>query len=118
MRNPISSSVLATASATPAARISQSAGRHPAPGGDVRASATIAITPTIANRMPALAIRLNTRGMSPESSGARSRKISRMPMSTPEITASRMPRGFGRTAPFSGTNPTSTTATSASPRAM
>ena len=40
------------------------------------------------------------------------------PIAMPEPIAMRMPRRLGRTAPRSGTNPTSTTATSASPSAQ
>ena len=63
-------------------------------------------------------MRLKTSGSSPESSGARSTRIRKTPISTPDTVARTTPRSLGRTAPFSGTNPTSTTATSAMPRAM
>ncbi len=43
--------------------------------------------------------------------------IRNAPIAMPEPIAIRMPLRLGRTAPFSGTNPTSTTATSAIPSA-
>jgi hypothetical protein len=63
-------------------------------------------------------IRFASKGIRPESSGAASIRTMVSPISAPEATAITRPRGLGRRAPFSGTNPTKIIATRATPRAM
>ena len=62
--------------------------------------------------------RLRRSGTTPLCSEVWSIVTKKVPIATPEPIAMRMPRRLGRTAPRSGTKPTSTTATRASPRAQ
>ncbi|MFE6254658.1 hypothetical protein [Agromyces sp. NPDC057865] len=68
--------------------------------------------------MTAFTTRLTTSGSTPLCSEVWSIVMKKVPIAMPEPMAIRMPRRLGRTAPRSGTKPTSTTATSASPSAQ
>ncbi len=83
-----------------------------------RIAATISSMPNAENMMAPLVARFAMSGMSPESSGAASMMMRNAPIAMPDPTAMTKPFTLGRTAPFSGTKPTSTTATRATPSAM